>query len=245
MLPDGVAGVSTHGLGQSLPQHGGLPQLSRPQLQADQGGERLLGRAAGGPPPAQRFTQCGGARDPLAERRCDHGLHPALDQRQQDFQPFECLRLLRRRLWLEDPLGEELFHCRGIAQRGRVEAAREVFDAAHVDLHALGVSLDGTEQLTGQPRHVAEQPVMRCLPGSQEGHDLAARLLESGRQLFDGLRHQRCYALGTQREADIGRRQHLARQPAECLAELRPERHTAHLRHHGKQWPGHGLGFLG
>ena len=92
---------------------------------------------------------------------------------------------------------------------------------------------------------MAEQPVMRGLAGGQEGHDLAARLFESLGERLDGLRHQRGDALGAQRQPNVGGGQHFSRQLAQCLAELRAERHTAHLRHHRQQRPGHALGFLG
>jgi hypothetical protein len=93
---------------------------------------------------------------------------------------------------------EQLFHLRRIGQRRGVEALREVFDAAHVDLHALGEGLDGVEQLTGQPWHVAEQAVVRGLTRGQEGEDLATWQLESLGQRLDGLRHQRSHPLGAQ-----------------------------------------------
>ena len=47
---------------------GGVAQPARPQLQPDQGGEGLLGRAAGGPAPAHRLGQrrCPGSRSAAA-----------------------------------------------------------------------------------------------------------------------------------------------------------------------------------
>ena len=64
-----------------------------------------------------------------------------------------------------------------------------LLDAAHVDLHAAREGLDGVQQLTGQPRHMAEEPVMRGFAGGQERQDLAARLLQTLRQLLDRLGH--------------------------------------------------------
>src|SRR6201996_3685301 len=62
VLPDRVAGVDTDRLGQPLPQCRGLPQLAWSQFEADQRGEGLLGRTAGGPAAAQRLTERGRAR---------------------------------------------------------------------------------------------------------------------------------------------------------------------------------------
>ena len=65
------------------PQVGGGAQPARPQLQPDQGREGLLGRAAGGPAATQGLAQRGRAGQPVADRVGDHGVHPALDQREQ------------------------------------------------------------------------------------------------------------------------------------------------------------------
>ena len=179
VLPHGVAGVDAAGLRQLLPQHRGLPQFSGPQLETDQRCEGLLGGAAGRPSSAQRLAQRRCAGDPLAKRIVDRGLHPALDERQQRLQPLQRSGLLGRGLRLENALVEQLLHLRGVRQRRRVEPGCELLDAGHVDLHALGERFHGVEQLTGQPRHVAEQSVVRGFPRGEECHDLAARLFEA------------------------------------------------------------------
>src|SRR5215831_20575302 len=49
--PDRVPAFDAARLGEAPPDRGGLPGPARPQFQADQGGERVLGRAARGPAP--------------------------------------------------------------------------------------------------------------------------------------------------------------------------------------------------
>ncbi len=89
VLPHRVARVGTDRLGHPLPQRRRLPQLAGPQLEADEGGERLLGGPAGGTASAQRLAQRLRARQPVAERRRDDGLHPALDEREQRLETFQ------------------------------------------------------------------------------------------------------------------------------------------------------------
>ncbi len=110
--------------------------------------------------------------------------------------------------------------CDGSVSDAGLKPARELLDAAHVDLHALGERLDGVEQLAGQPRHVAEQSVVGGLARREEGQDLAARLLEALGQRLDGLGHQRGHPLGAQRQPNIGGGQHFSRQLAQRLTEL-------------------------
>src|SRR5690349_12939975 len=52
--PDRVPAFDAARLGEAPPDRGGLPGPARPQFQADQGGERMLGRPAGGPAPPDR-----------------------------------------------------------------------------------------------------------------------------------------------------------------------------------------------
>ena len=57
VLPQPVAPVDPPRVRERGPQPRGVPQPARPQLEADQRGEGLLGRAAGRPAPAQRLAQ--------------------------------------------------------------------------------------------------------------------------------------------------------------------------------------------
>ncbi|SHV47415.1 Uncharacterised protein [Mycobacteroides abscessus subsp. abscessus] len=110
MGPDRVALVDADGIGQPAPQVRRLAQLARAQLQPHQGREGLFGRAAGGAAPAQCLAEGRSRRDALAERVGHHGLHPALDQSQQGFQPLQGLFLLRCGFRFENTLGQNLFH---------------------------------------------------------------------------------------------------------------------------------------
>ena len=114
-----------------LPQLRGGAQPARPQLQADQRREGLLGRPAGGAAAAQRLAQRGRAGQPVADRVGDHRVDPALDQREQRLE-------LRHRALLPGRDGR-LEHALAAATASmrrrvvRVDRRRQLLDRGEVD----------------------------------------------------------------------------------------------------------------
>ena len=176
-------------LAQQPPQLGGVAQLARPQLQPDDRGERLLGRAAGGAPPPQRLAQRRRPGQPLADRVGDHRVHPALDQREQRLQPGQRRLLLGRGLaartcptaWPPRSRRGSTGRCRGPAPRSA--RCRRVMPRAYSSTVPSSRSRSHAD--------VREQPLVRRLPGGQVDHHLAGGPVEARRELLDVLRQQR------------------------------------------------------
>lgn len=142
-------------------------------------------RPAGGAATAQGLGEGGDAGEPFPESLGDDGLHPALDQREQRLETFECLLLLGRGLRLEGALLQDLLDLRRVGQRGRVEALCGLLDRGEVHLDAARVVLDGGEQTLPQPRHVRVEALVGGLAGGDEDEHLAVRLLETLAERLD------------------------------------------------------------
>jgi hypothetical protein len=186
--PQRVATGGAALLAQQAPQLGGVAQAPRPQLQPDDRGERLLGRPARGAAAAQRLAQRGGTGQALPDGLGHDGVDPPLDQREQGLQPGQ------RRLLLGRGLRVEHARAHGLLDRGRVgrvDALGQVLDAGGVDGDAARVLLDGGEQPLAQPRHVAEQALVRGLARGQVDQHLRRRAVEVLREPLDVLRQQR------------------------------------------------------
>ena len=95
MVPERVAAGDAAVLGQRRPQRRRLAQPARAQLQADQGGEGLLGRPAGGPAAAERLGEADHVGQPVAGGAVHDVADPALDQRERGLQPGQGGLLLR------------------------------------------------------------------------------------------------------------------------------------------------------
>ena len=108
-----------------------------------------------------------------------------------------------------------------------------------VDRDAARVLLDRAEQRRAQPRNMSEQSLVRGLTQRHIKPDVVGGDAEPGAVCGDVARHQRRALLRTQREADVGRAEHLGRQPAEPLTDLRTEHRPRQLLHHAEQRPGH------
>ena len=89
MGPDGIPARRAASLGQPAPDGRGLAEPAWPQFQADQGGERPLGRAAGRAAAANRLGECGRCRQPLAGGVLHHRGDPSLDERERGLETGE------------------------------------------------------------------------------------------------------------------------------------------------------------
>src|SRR5205814_9445649 len=101
VAPQGIPAADAPVLGQGGPQRGGLPQAAGSQLQADQGGERLLGGTTGRAAAAERLGQPYHIGKPVPGGAVDDVADPSRDQREGGLQPGQRGLLLRR-----DPRGE-------------------------------------------------------------------------------------------------------------------------------------------
>ena len=137
----------------------------------------------------------------------DHLVDPALDQRERGLQPGQRGLLLRGVLRLEQPAGERLLQRLGVA---RVDAAHRLLEPGGVDRDAARVGLDGVDQVRAQPRHVREQPLVGGLAQRQVQPHLVGGHLEARAERGDVRRQQRRRAAGGERQADVGRADHLA-----------------------------------
>ena len=133
MHPHAVAGLGALAGAQRAPQDGGVAEPARAQLEADEGGEGLLGRTARGAAAAYGLLQLGGGRHPLLGGLADDLVDPALDEREGDLEPLEGGLLGGRLGQVEEPALHRLLHRRGV---GRVDAAQLLLDAGRVDLDA-------------------------------------------------------------------------------------------------------------
>ena len=169
VVPDAVPAGDPAVLGERRPQRRRLAQPARPQFQTDQGAEGLLGGTTGGPTAAERLGErsdirqpiLGGCRPPRAQTQPSISASDGLQPGQRDL-------LLRGVVRAEDALQREVLHALRIR---RVDVAHGFFDGLTVDLDAGGVRLDGAQHVRAQPRHVAEQALVRGFPeGDVEQH---------------------------------------------------------------------------
>ncbi len=109
-----------------LPQLPRLAQAAGAQLEADERGERALGRAAGGAAPSHGLAQRVGRGQATGRRLGDDVVDPALDEREQGLEPRERGELLGGVVRHEDARGEDLLHGLGVR---RVDVARGLLDA--------------------------------------------------------------------------------------------------------------------
>ena len=86
--PHAVAGLGALPGAQRAPQRRGVAQPARPQLEADQRGEGLLGRSAGSAAAAEGLLQLAGAGHPLVGGLADDLVDPALDEGEGDLEPL-------------------------------------------------------------------------------------------------------------------------------------------------------------
>ena len=242
--PDRVAGLLALAGAQRAPQRRGVAQPARPQLEADQRGERLLGRTAGGAAAADGLLQLarrsasglGGLADDLVD--------PALDQRERGLEADQ-RGLLRRGLLAartarpRAPPGSRP----GWSGRCRASTPRCSDD---VDGGAAAVVLDRGEQVRAQPRHVREQPLVGGLAQREvEQHVVVGHVEALGERGDVGRAAARPCRPGPSGQADVGGAEHLAGEPAERLPDLAAEHRAAGLAEHPDQRAGHRLGLLG
>ena len=86
--PHAVAGLGALAGAQRAPQRGGVAQPARPQLEADQRREGLLGRATRGPAAAYRLLELARGGHPLGGGLADDLVDPALHQGEGDLEPL-------------------------------------------------------------------------------------------------------------------------------------------------------------
>jgi hypothetical protein len=89
MHPHPVASLRALPGPQRAPQRARVAQAARPQLEADQRGERLLGGTTGRAAAPYGLLELGRRRHPLVGRLADHLVDPALDQRQGDLETLQ------------------------------------------------------------------------------------------------------------------------------------------------------------
>ena len=95
MAPERVAARDAAVLGQGRPQRRRLAEAAGAQLEADQRGERLLGRAARGPAAAEGLGEADHVGQPVAGGAVDDVADPALDEGERGLQPGQGGPLLR------------------------------------------------------------------------------------------------------------------------------------------------------
>ena len=186
--PATLAQVRPAGGLQGRPQVGGVPQTARPQVEPDQTGEGLLGRAADGAPAAHRLAQGVGRGQPTARALGHDVVDPALDEGQQRLQPGQRRTLLLGVLRGEDARGQRLLQRRGVL---RVDAAHGLLDAGAVHAHAARVGLHRALEAPAQPGHVGEQPLVRRLAQREVEPHVVERHPEALAELRDVARQQR------------------------------------------------------
>ena len=241
VIPDKVALLGAHGVGGAAPQLGGGGYLRGAELDADDLGEGLLGRAAGGAAACPRLVECAGGGDALAHGLGDHVLDPAFHQRDQGFHAGGGVGVAGG-----DPRREihalQLFHrlLDGLRVAGlQVELAGGLLDVRGVDLQAHRVFLDGGKQALHQPRDVLKQ----ALPGGLAGGDVHQHVAGGDFQILSGCLHVRRQDRdnpgGRDRQAEVGAGEDLLGQIAQGVAELHAVVHAGHLVHHVRQWAHH------
>ena len=219
--PHAVAGLDALPGPQRAPQRRGVAEPARPQLQADQGREGLLGRTAGGAAAADRLLQLRGVGHPPLGGLADDLVDPALDERERHLEPLQRGLLGGGVGQLEHAALEQLLHRLGVR---RVDAAHllldALLDALDVDLDALGVRRHRADQVVAQPRDAGEQPLVRGLAQREVEEDVVLGDVEPLGEGRDVGRDEGGLARGRQRDADVGDAR-APRRPA-CRARSRP-----------------------
>ena len=99
--------------------------------------------------------------------------------------------------------------------------------------------------MLAQPRDVGEQPLVRGLAEREVEEYVVVGDVEAFGELLDVVRDQRGLAGRSERETDVARGEHLARESAQRGTDLAAEHGTAGLADHPDEGTGHRLGLLG
>ena len=196
----------------------------------------------GGAAAAYGLLEPGRGGHPLGGGLADDLVDPALHQREGDLEPRERGLLGGGGLQVEEPALEGLLHRRGV---GRVDPAQLLLDRAGVDLDAARVVAHGPDQVLAQPRHVGEEALVGGLAQREVEQHVVVAHVEAVGERRHVARHERGRAGGAEGEPDVGRRQHLAGQPAERGADLAGDHRAGGLADHPEQRPGHRPRLLG
>ena len=233
MRPQRVARVGADGIRDRLPHRRRLAQPARAQLEADERGERRLGRAAGRAATAHRLGDRVALGQPRGRRGGDD-VDPALDEREHGLEPGERgqlrLGLRRDQRAVDDGLAQLL----GV---GRVEALGELLEPVGVDADAPANSVIDDDEVQPQPPRVPEQPRVGELAHREVDLHLVDGDVEALAERGDVLRQERRLLLVEQRDADVAARDDLGGELADDLAELHGEQGAADAAH---QRPGVG-----
>ena len=213
-----------------------------PELEADERGEGLLGRTAGGTATAHRLGERGRGGHRLASGLVDDLVDPALDEGEQGLEALDRVLLLGGALGLE----QAALHGLGDLLRARrVETLHRRLDGREVDAGAAAELLDRADERGAEPGGVVEQAVVGALAQHDVEQDVRGRVLEALAERLDVVGEHGRGALGAERQADVGGGDDLTGQPGEGLADLLAEHGAAGLAQDADERPGHGLGLLG
>jgi hypothetical protein len=194
-----------------------LAQATRPQLQAHQRGEGLLGRPARGAAATERLGQPYGVRQAPVGGPVHHVADPPLDESERGIQPGQRRLLRLGLLGREDALHGQLAHALRV---GRIEPAHGLLDGLAVDPDARRVGLDRTQHVTAQPGHVAEEPLVCGLAQRDVQPDLVFGDFQALAVRGDVRGNERGSAGRTERKTDVARGEHLAGEACQGVAEL-------------------------
>ena len=242
MGPDGVA-ASAPLRERRLPHRVAASRSRRGRSsQADQRGEGVLGRSAGGSPATDDLLQLAVGGHPVEGGLVDDLVDPALDEREDRLEPDQ-RRLLRwRLLGSNSPPSSASWSAAGF-----VGSMPDSFDSmlADVDGGAAAVVLHGREEVGAEPRHVREQPLVGGLAEGEIEPDVVLGHVEALGEGGDVGRQQRGPAGGREREPDVGGAEHLGGETAERLADLAAEHRAAGLADETRNGPAIALASSG